>query len=699
LSRKARGGAPIPLFKIATGAGADWRGNCCSSALENARVRRSYADPQRAKNMASAPKTILFVEDNPLVLMIYSRWLQREGFAVEAAEDGEVAVEKLARLKPDLVVLDLMLPKMSGVEVLGFIRRHAGLKDTPVVVFSNAYADLNESALKTVNAGANCRLLKTEYPPARLLTTVREMLGLSRSEVETDDALRRETREGLLQEAPAEIAKIREHCLAYVKAAGTPAGIEQLNLFYQRVRFLCARSGLSHCTRVMHLASALEGMLFGIIFKNLSPSPSALQTIAQSVDCLDRLFRGGHLRADGDALAARVLVVEDDPVCGFATAAALRRAKLHADIAKDAGQALTLAEEKSYDLVLLDVEIPGLDGFELCKQLRALPAYKKTPVIFVTSHNEFQDRAQAVLSGGTDFIAKPIAPLELALKAIMHLMEPRERTRGSQPEAASAQPPAAAEKMEAVNQERSAESKPLAGKVNGISAANGAAPAPPLSPPLAAANNAGLAPSSASSSGTAGAEGSFNAPPSVGDGLNPSPAQSPETLTEENGASASAASGRWRGTRPAASALTFSIPKLCVTPSPAPRRSHTPINDTSQPLMKPSNEPLNELALAVARIIFDDDGVSDMNVRLTRIALERYNAPDILRGANAEALNLLTCGVSRIIFGDENVSEMHLRLTRIALERYGVHEILGSSPETNRRNGAVETAPAAAAHF
>ncbi len=656
--------------------------------------------------MASAPKTILFVEDNPLVLMIYSRWLQREGFVVEAAEDGEAAVEKLARLKPDLVVLDLMLPKMSGVEVLGFIRRHAGLKNTPVVVFSNAYADLNESALKTVNAGANCRLLKTEYPPARLLTTIREMLGLSRSEVETDDALRRETREGLLQEAPAEIAKIREHCLAYVKAAGTPAGIEQLNLFYQRVRFLCARSGLSHCTRVMHLASALEGMLFGIIFKNLSPSPSALQTIAQSVDCLDRLFRGGHLRADGDALAARVLVVEDDPVCGFATAAALRRAKLHADIAKDAGQALTLAEEKPYDLVLLDVEIPGLDGFELCKQLRALPAYKKTPVIFVTSRNEFQDRAQAVLSGGTDFIAKPIAPLELALKAIMHLMEPREMARGSQPETAPTQPPAgtspaigATEKKEPIVQERSEGSKLLAGKVNGISAINGAAPAPPISPPLAAANDVDLTLSSASGSGATGAEDSLKTPPSNGEGLNPSPAQFPGTLTGENGASTSAASGRWRGTPPAASALTFSTPKLCVAPSPAPRRSHAPANGKSQPLMKASNEPLNELALAVARIIFDDDGVSDMNVRLTRIALERYNAPDILRGANAEALNLLTCGVSRIIFGDENVSEMHLRLTRIALERYGVPEILGSSPETDRRNGTIESAPAAAAHF
>jgi PleD family two-component response regulator len=51
--------------------------------------------------------------------------------------------------------------------------------------------------------------------------------------------------------------------------------------------------------------------------------------------------------------------------------------------------------------------MPGMNGFELCAKLRALPDYKATPVIFVTSLNDFESRANSTMSGGNDFIAKP----------------------------------------------------------------------------------------------------------------------------------------------------------------------------------------------------------------------------------------------------------------------------------------------------
>src|SRR5208282_5712685 len=63
-------------------------------------------------------KTIIFVEDNPVVLMAYRNRLQREGFHVESAQDGLEALKILSQFVPDLVVLDLLLPKLSGVEVL-----------------------------------------------------------------------------------------------------------------------------------------------------------------------------------------------------------------------------------------------------------------------------------------------------------------------------------------------------------------------------------------------------------------------------------------------------------------------------------------------------------------------------------------------------------------------------------------------------
>ena len=368
--------------------------------------------------MKNTNKTIFFIEDNTLVLTIYRNWLQREGFKVESAVDGLTAVEKLPKLKPDLVILDWMLPKLNGIDVLQFIRERADLKDTPVLVLSNAYMD--ERASKASTVGANKRLLKTQCTSAKLIEEVRELLGAGSqpSSAKDNEESFQETRAGLLKDAPGEIAKIREFCLAFVKTVGSPENTEHLNNLYQRIRFLCARAGLGDCTKIAHLASALEAMLFEIIFKNPKPSTSALQTIAQSVDCLGRLFQSEDVQSAEAMFKARVLIVDDDPICTFATVAAMKRARLEAVSAQDPIAALELAEHEHYDIVLLDISMPGMNGFELCKKLRVLSGYQKTPVVFITSNSEFQNRAQAILSGGNDLIAKPISPLELALKII-----------------------------------------------------------------------------------------------------------------------------------------------------------------------------------------------------------------------------------------------------------------------------------------
>src|SRR5262249_36058484 len=102
---------------------------------------------------------------------------------------------------------------------------------------------------------------------------------------------------------------------------------------------------------------------------------------------------------------------------------ALVRAHLPAESTDNPLRALQMLREKHYDLALLDIEMPGLDGFELCKQMRALPGYQKTPVVYVTAHSDFESRAKSILSGGNDLIAKPVFPLELAVKAVTHLLK------------------------------------------------------------------------------------------------------------------------------------------------------------------------------------------------------------------------------------------------------------------------------------
>jgi DNA-binding response OmpR family regulator len=65
----------------------------------------------------------------------------------------------------------------------------------------------------------------------------------------------------------------------------------------------------------------------------------------------------------------------------------------------------------------------GLNGFDLCAELRSLPAHKTTPVVFVTSRDDSPSRERAAVSGGNDLIAKPFLPIELAVKALIHILK------------------------------------------------------------------------------------------------------------------------------------------------------------------------------------------------------------------------------------------------------------------------------------
>ena len=393
--------------------------------------------------MNGTEKKILLVEDEPSAQTLYRNRLQREGFQISFAEDGEIALNAMASGQPDLVVLDLMLPKVNGTEMLAHIRSQEKLKNTPVLLISNAY--MTEMSQKAMESGATRGLLKTECTPARLVETVRDMLGfesafaLSERLSEdkhmeafvaaaegalADEMTLKNTREEFIQKAPAEVTKIREHCLAYVKAGETSAGIESLNQLYRHVRFFATRAGLAGCMRTALVANAFEALLFETMFKPAKASPSAPQTFAQAVDCLEHLSQDKGAGVNETVPKAKILVVDDDPICNFAVMAALKRAHFEPVSFEDPAKAIEMAKDAHYDVVFLDINMPGMNGFQVCEKLRKLPGYKGTPMIFITSNTDFNNRAQSILSGGNDFIPKPISPVELVLKTTIRLVSP-----------------------------------------------------------------------------------------------------------------------------------------------------------------------------------------------------------------------------------------------------------------------------------
>ena len=119
-------------------------------------------------------KTILYVEDNAVIVQAYRTVLLRAGFQVDVAEDGLTAAKMLFKSKPDLVLLDLMLPRLSGTDVIKYIRSTPELKSTLVIILSDASkADL---AREAIESGVEKVFLKSQCTPATLIGAINELL-------------------------------------------------------------------------------------------------------------------------------------------------------------------------------------------------------------------------------------------------------------------------------------------------------------------------------------------------------------------------------------------------------------------------------------------------------------------------------------------------------------------------------------------
>jgi two-component system sensor histidine kinase and response regulator WspE len=122
-----------------------------------------------------APKKILLVDDDPVLIQAYRPRLEAAGYAVQPAVDGLDAMRQMSLNPPDVIIMDLFMPKFNGVEIMGFIRSNPKLKHVPVIVLSsNQIIDSDgEPILET----ASRRLLKGSCTPDSLLQAIRQALA------------------------------------------------------------------------------------------------------------------------------------------------------------------------------------------------------------------------------------------------------------------------------------------------------------------------------------------------------------------------------------------------------------------------------------------------------------------------------------------------------------------------------------------
>lgn len=117
---------------------------------------------------------VLIVEDEEVLAKVFKEKLEKSGYDIKIASDGETALTMAASLKPDVIVLDLLLPKKNGFEVLEALKKDQALKMIPVVVVSNLGED--NDIKRSLSLGAADYYVKSEHPINEIVEKIKNVL-------------------------------------------------------------------------------------------------------------------------------------------------------------------------------------------------------------------------------------------------------------------------------------------------------------------------------------------------------------------------------------------------------------------------------------------------------------------------------------------------------------------------------------------
>jgi len=308
-------------------------------------------------------KTILMVEDSQTSRKVISMLLGRKGYTIIEAKTGGEALQRSEEGIPDLVLLDVMLPDMSGYEVLSRMRQNQRMADVPVVMLTGKSNPSDR--LKGLHHGSNEYLTKP-FDPAKLLAVLEKYL-----------------------ESPPPAPTVPKPVTV------SPAPLKPAQ---KAVPPLAAKP--ENTQPVIPVAAAPPLRESSLAQPAGVPSPSAAP--------ISNLSRPGS----GKAIKT-VLVVEDSPTSRKVISMVLARRGYVIEEAPTGGAALRKLEGVTPDLILLDAMLPDMTGYDILARVKKEPKLKDIPVVMLTAKNNPLDRQKGLRGGLAAFLTKPFDPEKL----------------------------------------------------------------------------------------------------------------------------------------------------------------------------------------------------------------------------------------------------------------------------------------------
>ena len=421
--------------------------------------------------LTECPFRLLVVDDDMISRQALAHSLRKAFSQPDLAVDGETALAQASQQAYDVIFLDVQMPGMDGFELCTKIRDTALNRATPVV-FVTHQGDFDARCKSTLSGGnelmgkpfltfevtvkaltlalqgrlqGRARKPLPKSDPARdpadaLVTVVDGPCPVVRSTdavqpphstpppPETDEIIN-----AFLIRASKHLGPLWELCQTILQISNKETRQTLLADGFLRINSLIAKSGPEVVHPAYQMSAALEGLFRKMLQNSKHTTPSALATVATAVDLLHDLCVPG-LKAD---LAIHppihMLVVDDDLVARRALVSALQTAFKKPKSAENGEAALALAQEKPFDVIFLDVVMPGMDGFEVCARIRETVPNHATPVVFVTGQSDFDARAQMGRNGGNDLMGKPFLTSEITVKALTFALRGRLQQLKTQP--------------------------------------------------------------------------------------------------------------------------------------------------------------------------------------------------------------------------------------------------------------------------
>jgi len=255
-------------------------------------------------------KKVLIIEDEEFILDMYKIKFEQSGYSVEIAHNGEEGLEKIKTLKPDIVLLDLMMPKMDGYQVLEKVRVDNDIKNTKIHILSNFGQD--DEIKKSMAQGADGYLVKSSITPGEIVNYVKKVLSEKEMSV---------TRAKAGKKAKKKVNKDAEH---------------------------------------------------------------------------------------------KVLIIEDETDIAEMYEMKLLDAGFAVDIAKNGAWGLKMAKKTEYDIIVMDMMMPAMNGYEMLDGIKKNSKNHKTLVVVLSNSAQDGDIKKAMKLGATSYLLKStITPAKL----------------------------------------------------------------------------------------------------------------------------------------------------------------------------------------------------------------------------------------------------------------------------------------------